>query len=514
MKRLILWTNLLAVAACSRAMPPAPNGIAPVSAIPGIRVPQPSTPQPEATADAAVNDLADAAPDSRVVPAFDGEKISWDIDVRTFADHPRVQYYLNYFQGASRTGMTVFLARGARYEPMIRRVFEAEGLPGDLGYLALIESGYSNDAVSRSYAVGMWQFMKGTGRGYGLRIDTWVDERRDPVKATDAAARYLHHLQDRFGSLYLAAAAYNAGAGKVSRSLGKLEWVTPADTLIEPDTLIQTDVSDSARAAEDSTLEAEPEAEDSDTSDAVVDNTNVTSDAAFFRLAGTDLLKVETQDYVPKLIAAAVVAKQPGRFGIEAPVAAPFTYDSIVVTSTTGLDIVARLAEVSAAEIRDLNPQYLRFATPPRSTSVIRLPSGTESKVAAGYAKLSPKARVHFMTHVVRRGEQLTRIAARYHLPASDLRAANPNIKGSRLKAGSRLTIPVVAIPSALAIRAATQSAFGRHTARVATHRVRSGETLIGIARRYRVSLHALRRVNALRAEYTLRAGKRLRIPS
>ncbi len=509
MKRLILWTNLLAVAACSRAMPPAPNGIAPVSAIPGIRVPQPSTPQPEATADAAVNDLADAAPDSRVVPAFDGEKISWDIDVRTFADHPRVQYYLNYFQGPSRAGMTVFLTRGARYEPMIRRVFEAEGLPGDLGYLALIESGYSNDAVSRSSAVGMWQFMKGTGRGYGLRIDTWVDERRDPVKATDAAARHLHHLRDRFGSLYLAAAAYNAGAGKVSRGLGKLEWVAPADTLMEPDTLIQTDVSDSASAAEDSTLEA-----DAIDPEPGVDNTDITSDAAFFRLAGTDLLRAETQDYVPKLIAAAVVAKQPGRFGINLPVAAPFAYDSIVVTSTTGLDIVARLAEVSATEIRELNPQYLRFATPPRSTSVIRLPSGTESKVADGYAKLSPKARVHFMSHVVRGGERLTRIAASYHLPVSDIRAANPKIRGSRLKAGSRLTIPVVAIPSALAIRAATESAFGRHTARVATHRVRSGETLIGIARRYRVSLHALRRVNALRAEYTLRAGKRLRIPS
>jgi membrane-bound lytic murein transglycosylase D len=511
MKRLILWTNLLALAACSRAIPPAPNGLAPVSAIPGIPVAGLPSPRQDATADAAVNDLADAAPDSRVVPAFDGEKISWDIDVRTFADHPRVQYYLNYFQAASHNGMTVFLTRGARYEPMIRRVFEAEGLPGDLGYLALIESGYSNDAVSRSYAVGMWQFMKGTGRGYGLRIDTWVDERRDPVKATDAAARHLRHLRDRFGSLYLAAAAYNAGAGKVSRSLGKLEWVAPADTLIEPDTLIQTDVSDSASTAEDSTLEAEPDAEDPD---AVVDNTDITSDAAFFRLAGTDLLRAETQDYVPKLIAAAVVAKQPERFGIEAPVAAPFTYDSIVVTSATGLDVVARLAEVSTAEIRELNPQYLRFATPPRSTSVIRLPSGTESQVAAGYANLSPKARVHFMTHVVRRGDRITRIAARYHLPASDIRAANPNLRGSRLKAGSRLTIPVVAIPSALAMRAVSGPAFGPHSARIATHRVRSGETLIGIARRYRVSLRALRRVNALRAEYTLRAGKRLRIPS
>jgi membrane-bound lytic murein transglycosylase D len=512
MKRLILWTNLAALAACSRAIPPAPHGIAPFSAIPGLSIPDVPGPRTDATADATVNDLADATPDSRIVPAFDGEKISWDIDVRTFADHPRVQYYLNYFQGASRTGMTVFLTRGARYEPMIRQVFEAAGLPGDLGYLALIESGYSNDAVSRSYAVGMWQFMKGTGRGYGLRIDTWVDERRDPVKATDAAARHLRHLRDRFGSLYLAAAAYNAGAGKVSRGLGKLEWDVPADTVVEPDTLIQTEVADSAAAVEDSTLEA---ATDSVDLEPVVDSTGITSDAAFFRLAGTDLLAAETQDYVPKLIAAAVVAKQPERFGIESPVAAPFTYDSIVVTSSTGLDVVARLAKVSAAEIRELNPQYLRFATPPHSTSVIRLPSGTGAEVADGYMKLSPRARVHFMTHVVRRGERLSRIAARYHLPASDIRAANPSIRGSGLRAGSRMTIPTVAVPSALAIRAAMGPAFGRHyQARVATHRVRSGETLLGIARRYRVSLRALRRVNAIPAEYTLRAGKRLRIPS
>jgi membrane-bound lytic murein transglycosylase D len=510
MKRLILWTNLLALAACSRAMPPAPHGIAPVPAIPGVSVADVLGPRPDAAADATINDLAEATPDSRVVPAFNADEVSWDIDVRTFADHPRVQYYLNYFQGVSRTGMTVFLTRGVRYEPMIRRVFEAEGLPGDLGYLALIESGYSNEAVSRSYAVGMWQFMKGTARGYGLRVDTWVDERRDPVKATDAAARHLHRLRDRFGSLYLAAAAYNAGAGKVSRSLGKLEWDSPADTVAEADTLIQADTPDSLAEADDSTLDAQAD----DEADAAVDSTDITSDAAFFRLAGTDLLTSETQDYVPKLIAAAVVAKQPDRFGITLPVAAPFSYDSIVVSSSTGLDVIARLADVSPAEIRELNPQYLRFATPPRSTAVIRLPAGTGATVASEYAKLPAKARVHFMTHVVRRGERLNRIAAHYHLPVSDIRSANPNIRGARLKAGSRLTIPAVTVPSALAIRAATSPAYGRHSARVATHRVRSGETLIGIARHYRVSLRALRRVNALPIAYTLRPGKRLRIPS
>jgi peptidoglycan lytic transglycosylase D len=509
MKRLIYWTNLLALAACSRAIPPAPHGIAPVSAIPGVPLGDVSNPQSEAVADATVNQLADAAPDAGDVPAFNAD-VSWDIDVHSFADHPRVQYYLTYFQGASRTGMALFLTRGARYDGMIRRVFESEGLPGDLGYLALVESGYSNEAVSRSHAVGMWQFMKGTARGYGLRIDTWIDERRDPVKATDAAAKHLRHLRDRFGSLYLAAAAYNAGAGKVSRSLGKLEWDAPVDTTAEADSLMQSEASDSVADSEDSTLTSETD----DEAEPVVDSTDVTSDAAFFRLAGTDLLTAETQDYVPKLIAAALVAKQPERFGIETPVAAPFTYDSIIVTSTTGLDVIARLAHVSPAEIRELNPQYLRFATPPRSTSVVRLPSGTGEDVAAAYARLPANARVRFMTHVVRRGERLGRIAARYHLPVADIRSANPKLRGSRLVAGSRLTIPTVTIPSALAIRAATSPAYGPHAIRVATHRVRSGETLIGIARRYRVSLRALRRVNALPAEYTLRAGKRLRIPS
>ena len=503
MKRLILWTNLLALAACARAIPPAPNGIPAVSAIPGVGFPDVQSPRPhERTADSAVNELADAQPDAAGVPAFGPEEISWDIDVRSFAGHPRVQYYLNYFQGVSRPGLTTFLTRGSRYEPMIRQRFEQEGLPGDLGYLALIESGYSNDAVSRSHAVGMWQFMKGTARGYGMRIDSWVDDRRDPVKATDAAARYLRYLRDRFGSLYLAAAAYNAGAGKLSRSLGKLQWDTQSEETNESE-------NEGTLAEDDADAEAA-----ADEVESVLDSTDITSDAAFFRLAGTNLLATETQDYVPKLIAAAVIAKQPEHFGIKAPVVSPFSYDSLVVGGVTGLDVVARLAGVSLAEVRDLNPQYLRLATPPRTRSVIRVPAGTGEKVAEAYAELPSSARVRFLTHVVRRNERLAGIAGLYRLPVHEIRSANPGVRSDRLKAGTRLVIPTVAIPSALAMRAVNGPAFGRHHARAATHRVRSGETLIGIARRYRVSLRALRRVNALPVQYTLQAGKRLRIPT
>src|SRR5882724_1124502 len=237
MTRQLFPCLLVGLAACASQLPPAPT-VAPMSTavhdslIPVVDLD--AITHEGAAADAVVlNDLAATSPDERVVPAFDARGVEWDIDVRTYASHPRVRYYLDYFQGPARSRMAIFLSRSARFEPMIRARFQAEGLPGDLGYLALIESGYSSEAVSRSYAVGMWQFMRGTGKGYGLRVDSWVDERRDPVKATDAAARHLRDLRERFGSLYLAAAAYNAGAGKVSRSLGKLEWDAPADPAAE-----------------------------------------------------------------------------------------------------------------------------------------------------------------------------------------------------------------------------------------------------------------------------------------
>jgi membrane-bound lytic murein transglycosylase D len=314
----------------------------------------------------------------------------------------------------------------------------------------------------------MWQFMRGTGRGYGLRVDSWVDERRDPVKATDAAARHLRDLRERFGSLYLAAAAYNAGAGTVSRGLGKLE---PAEEM--------------------------EEAEEA-------------GDAAFFRLAESKLLRHETRDYVPKLIAAALIAKQPSRYGIATAPVPPFAYDSLVVTEATGLDVVARLAGVSLGEIRDLNPQYLRLATPPGTESVIRVPAGAGMATSSAYEQLPAEERVQYLTHVLRKNERLTTVAANYRIPLADLRAANPKA-GSRPRAGTQLVIPAVAIPSAIAVRAAGERRPHHSSAR--THKVRRGETLTGIARRYRVSLAALKRANAIRNEHALMAGTRLRIP-
>ncbi len=511
-RRLILCGAIAGLSACASNLPPAPAAL-PFTA--GVDTAAPPLDLSVASADTAtadalvLNDLAAAAPDEKLVPAFDGERVRWDIDVETYSAHPRVQYYLGYFDGVARPRMEVFLQRGARYERMIRGRFEAAGLPGDLGYLALIESGYSNDAVSRAYAVGMWQFMRGTGRGYGLRVDSWVDERRDPIKATSAAARHLRDLRDRFGSLYLAAAAYNAGAGKVSRSLGKLQWDTPSEPMAE------AAVADSLAVEEDSTLASADTSSDAidDESDSVEESNDVTSDAAFFRLASSDLLASETRDYVPKLIASAIIAKAPERYGFAAPVAEAFEYDSIVVTEVTGLDVIARLAETDLPDIRDLNPQYLRLATPPHSTSVIRLPLGSGELVSRRYAKLRPSQRVRYISYRLPRPERLTAVAARYHLPVADLRSANPRIKTSRPRAGTVLVIPAVAPPSALAMRAVGAVGSPHRRAHGRVHQVRRGETLSGIARHYRVSMRALSRANALASRNVIRAGMRLRIP-
>jgi membrane-bound lytic murein transglycosylase D len=472
MQRLLnLSIGVVLLGACASGLPPAPT-VAPINApVHDSLSPLTAAPLPAPGDEAELlESLAESAPADSVA-SLDPSDVTWDIDVRTYAGHPRVQYYLDYFQAMPADRLGAMLDRGARFEPMIRQRFEAEGLPGDLYYLALIESGYSSEAVSRAYAVGMWQFMRRTGRGYGLRVDSWVDERRDPVKATDAAARHLRDLRDRFGSLYLAAAAYNAGAGKVSRGLVKLEPV------------------------------------EDDASDEPVQYSN----AAFFRLSDASLLAKETRDYVPKLIAAAIIAKQPGRYGIATAAVEPFAYDSLVVADATGLDVVARLAEVDLGAIRDLNPQYLRLATPPRTSSVIRLPAGSGAAVAEAYAGLPVRERVTYLTHVVRKRETYAAIAARYRVPVAELRAANPK-QGRRPRAGERLVVPTVAVPSAIAVRAAGERR-PHHSSTWRTHRVRRGETLSGIARRYRVTVKALRRANSIRNEHAVLAGTRLRIP-
>ncbi|HXG43494.1 MAG TPA: LysM peptidoglycan-binding domain-containing protein [Gemmatimonadales bacterium] len=395
---------------------------------------------------------------------------SWDIDVTTYGSHSRVQFYLDFFQGPARDRFTIWLQRMPRYEPMIREKLRQYGLPEDMVYLALIESGFSNSAVSRSRAVGMWQFMKGTGKLYGLRVDSWVDERRDPIRATDAAARHLADLRDQFGSLYLAAAAYNAGAGRVNRGLRRMN----------------------RSGAEDEDEDENP-------------------DASFFRLYDTRYIRRETKDYVPKLIAAALIAKEPERYGFPpAEPAKPLPMDSIVVTEATGLDVLARLADTTVAAMRELNPHLLRAVTPPRSRAVVRLPAGTAERVAARYAQLAPQERVTTVEHVVARGQTLGSIARLYGVSSRVIANANPGVRAGRLRPGTRLTIPTSYAMLSTLDRRSVEDRPRRSSGVVGAgrHRVRAGESLWIVSQRYRVSVSELRRWNGIEPGEVLKAGE------
>ena len=436
----------------------------------------------DSAADEAVLEaLAEAAPsgdeldDSKEPPLpTEGPKalsnaVTWDIDVASFNSHNRVQYYLDFFRGPARERFGIWLTRMPRYEGMIRSRLQKEGLPADLVYLALIESGFSNTATSRARAVGMWQFMKGTAKLYGLRVDSWVDERRDPYRSTDAAARHLRDLTSRFGSLYLAAAAYNAGAGKVSRGLRRI-----------PD-------------------------DDAD---------SVNTDATFFRLYDTKLLRRETKDYVPKLIAAALIAKEPQRYGFEVGPSEPAAYDSLVVPDVTGLDVIARLADTTVAAIREMNPQYLRLATPPGVPSIVRIPAGRGGPTLAGYSELPASRRVTFVEHFVKRGETMGGIANRYHVSLRLLTDANPRVRGRALRVGQHIIVPTGgALSSSVARRMADPVVPAASTAS-GFHRVRRGETLAGLAAEYDVTVSQLRRWNVLGESEGIRAGQRLRVTS
>ena len=390
---------------------------------------------------------------------------TYDIDVESFADYARVRYYVDYFLGPARGRFTIWLGRLKRYEGMIRNRFRAHGVPEDMVYIGIIESGYSNTAVSRANAVGMWQFIRSTARVYGLTIDTWVDERRDPFKATDAAARYLAYLNSLFGSWYLAAAAYNGGEGRVLRGIRRLRNL--ADTL---------------------------------------------TDATFFDLSNRRYLRRETRDYIPKLIAAAIIAKDPERYGFEGiRYLDPLVFDEITVPDATGLDVIARLADTTSRALMELNPQYVRGVTPPGRSAIVRVPRGKGPLVVRRYAELPPGDRVNFVEHVVRRGHTLSEIGRRYGVSVSLLRAANGNVHPRRLRIGQRLVIPLS--PAARTrVAAGDAPPVSRGIPGVRYHIVRPGDTLWRLSQRFGVTVGALRRWNSIWGNRVLRIGQRLRV--
>jgi membrane-bound lytic murein transglycosylase D len=383
----------------------------------------------------------------------------------------RVLRYVELFQGRLREFLTSGLQRGAQYLPMIQSVFRAEGLPLDLAYVPLIESAFKPTALSRAKAKGVWQFMKGTGLEHGLKQDWYIDERSDPEKATLAAAKYFKSLYNMFDDWHLAMASYNGGPGRMQRAI--------------------------KRSGRDN----------------------------FWSLTATSrYLPRETREYVPMILAAVIIAKNPVKYGFEVAETTAPSVETVLVPPAVDLRRVAEWTGVSADEIQQLNPELRRWTTPIRGSDYeLTVPAGQAEVVRERLASTGSNELNALQWHVVKRGETLVTIARKLRVSRADLAEANYLGTSSRVQAGQRLLIP--RMPSAaLLARAANGEAPAAATDTVAQatfeesaieesariiHRVRRGETLSSIAKKYQTTIESLKAANNLRGS-VVKVGDRL----
>jgi membrane-bound lytic murein transglycosylase D len=385
-----------------------------------------------------------------------------------------VHRWIEFFSGAGRSTFEKWLKRSGRYMDLFRSVLQKEGLPPDLVHLVFVESGFNVNARSVSAAVGPWQFLRGTARYFGLTVDQWVDERKDPEKATVAAARYLKHLHSIFGDWPLALASYNAGEGTVLRAI-KAQGTTNYWDLRLPK---------------------------------------------------------QTEDYVPQFMAALVITRDPVKYGFDAvELDDPMAFDEIALKGAVDLRTVAKLAECSYEELRDLNPAVLRGAAASRSgVTTLRVPQGKGEILLKKLQDGAPLPAVNLtLKHKVKRKETLQSIASQYTVSAKEIARINGIGKKRPLRRGMMLTVPASlhAAKPTLAEpddpRASTDyvpvkkiglpaSLVGSSTADGRVNvTVKKGETLQMIADRHGVSVDDIRRWNRLKTS-TVRRGTRLKI--
>ena len=387
--------------------------------------------------------------------------------------NPQVIAYVRFFQGpVIRKHFVKWLGRSHRFIPVFRDILREQGLPEDTVYLAMIESGFANLAASRARAVGAWQFIGETGKRMGLRQDFWVDERRDPEKAARAASKYLKELYRQTGDWRLAWAGYNAGVGKIYK----------------------------ARRA---------------------------GQSDFWDMTRGKVLKNETKGYVPKLMAAAIVAKHHEAFGFtkaEIDAESWLGYEEVEIAHATPLAAIAEAAEVSEKALLDLNPELRRTCTPPRPF-LIKLPKGNAAVFARNWPEVSERAgKLAFAQHRVGQGESLKAIASSYHVDVGTIVRMNGLKPGRHVKAGTEIVVPLNALARSQSVafaateralaaaekpartRRAGHQAVGTHAKLAsvagrlrATVQIRSGDSLWGIAQRFGVAVDEICVWNGIR---------------
>jgi membrane-bound lytic murein transglycosylase D len=316
--------------------------------------------------------------------------------------------YINYFStGRGRRVLAYGLARAGRYRALIQRIFDEEGVPQELIFLAQAESGFLPRAVSRARATGMWQFMLVRGREYGLMQSPYSDDRLDPEKATRAAARHLRDLYHHFGDWYLAMAGYNCGPAVIDRAVERTGY------------------------------------------------------ADFWELRRRNVLPKETANYIPAILAMTIVGKNAKEYGLDnVDPDAALDYDTIEIAGSTHLPLIADLAECPVSQLRDLNPALLKDMAPDGID--LRVPKGTSGTLSAALETVPREKRASWRAHRVAGGETLGAIARRYHVTERAIAAAN---SGDTLDAGSVLMIPAVPVVQRASAKRPVHRRAGAHGA-------------------------------------------------
>jgi len=388
-------------------------------------------------------------------PAPKAKEVVYDFPVTI---NRQVQYYLDIFQNQQRASFGRWLTRSGRYVPLIQERLKQAGLPLDLAYLPMIESGYSLTAFSKAKAVGPWQFMRTTAIHFGLKVDNYVDERRDPVKSTDAAIAYLKKLHEEFDSWELAVAGYNAGEGKIRRAIKKYKTEN------------------------------------------------------FWKIAEYKYLRAETKLYVPKLIAAIIIAKSPEKYGFtNIEYHSPLQFDYAQVPSWTPLKAISLALGKDLDEIRNLNRELRKQITPPDSqVYTIKIPKECKDLLAKNLPRVKTTVSNGFKTHVVKKGDTLNAICRTYNLNKITLLKAN-NLSKGKMTPGKRLRIPYriteYRLMSDTELAAVKKSTGNRS---LTQHTIRPGESISSISKKYGVTQAQIAIWNGLRDINKIRAGQQL----
>jgi membrane-bound lytic murein transglycosylase D len=380
----------------------------------------------------------------------------------------KTEHWINYFQGAGRKHFSRWLTRVGSFRDIIEPILVDVGIPRDLLYLAVIESGLNLSAKSYMKAIGPWQFMTGTGKLFGLRINWWLDERKDIVAATYAAANYLKYLHDLFGSWPLALAAYNSGEHRVARA---------------------------------------------------ITNQRTTD---YWQLR----LPAQTTWFVPKFMAALAIGRNPEAYGFEKPPADPLEFDIIEIERPTDLRKIAEAADCSLSEIKDLNPHFKKWCTPPDMVVEVKVPRGAGPLCGERLAAMKRDKLESFVQHKVKKGETLSGIAAQHDMTVKEIRNFNEIGSAQTIHPGNILLIPVkdTVRPARVANRPSYRNPELPHDSvslpllsvadgeKQIRYIVKKDDTIVKIAKRFHASLVQIREWNDLGYDSVLRPGDTLRI--